>query len=179
MTTYAYLGPSGTFTESALRNITKVSDQLAPYANVTAALNAVRSGKCERALVPIERGEIGAVITPRYKGRAECAQIIAIALAFQLDDFRPQIAQHLCAKRARHHAGQVNHAQARERTGLWGFYHPASTPAHTGAQFEFLDLARGGFRQWPEGDVPRHLIPRHIGAAEGNDAIVVFRCPRL
>ena len=61
MTTYAYLGPSGTFTEAALRNITKESDQLAPYANVTAALNAVRSGKCERALVPIENSVEGVV----------------------------------------------------------------------------------------------------------------------
>mgnify|MGYP003326100797 FL=1 len=61
MTTYAYLGPSGTFTEAALRSITQANDHLSPYANVTAALNAVRSGQCERALVPIENSVEGVV----------------------------------------------------------------------------------------------------------------------
>jgi len=61
MSTYAYLGPSGTFTEAALRKITTDSDQLIPYANVTAALNAVRNGKAEFALVPIENSVEGVV----------------------------------------------------------------------------------------------------------------------
>ena len=45
ITTYAYLGPAGTFTEAALRQIANDSDVLVPYSNVTAALDAVRSGK--------------------------------------------------------------------------------------------------------------------------------------
>ena len=61
MTTYAYLGPSGTFTEAALRKITKASDELVPYANVTAALDAVRNGLAEKALVPIENSVEGVV----------------------------------------------------------------------------------------------------------------------
>ena len=61
MTTYAYLGPRGTFTESALRTIAQSADQLHPYANVTAALDAVRSGAAERALVPIENSVEGVV----------------------------------------------------------------------------------------------------------------------
>lgn len=61
MTTYAYLGPSGTFTEAALRKITTPSDQLVPYANVTAALDAVRNGLAEKALVPIENSVEGVV----------------------------------------------------------------------------------------------------------------------
>jgi prephenate dehydratase len=61
MTTYAYLGPSGTFTEAALRKITTPSDQLVPYANVTAALDAVRNGLAEKALVPIENSIEGVV----------------------------------------------------------------------------------------------------------------------
>ena len=61
MTTYAYLGPRGTFTESALRTIAKSDDQLLPYANVTAALDAVRKGVAERALVPIENSVEGVV----------------------------------------------------------------------------------------------------------------------
>ena len=61
MSSYAYLGPSGTFTEQALRQITNSSDQLTPYANVTAALNAVRQGKADKAFVPIENSVEGVV----------------------------------------------------------------------------------------------------------------------
>jgi len=61
VTSYAYLGPVGTFTEAALRTITNSSDSLTPYANVTAALDAVRNGVAERALVPIENSIEGVV----------------------------------------------------------------------------------------------------------------------
>ncbi len=61
MSTYAYLGPAGTFTEAALIGITSPSDQLTPAANVTAALEAVRSGAAEFALVPIENSVEGVV----------------------------------------------------------------------------------------------------------------------
>ena len=61
MSTYAYLGPSGTFTESALKDITSAADQLLPCANVTAALNAVRNGSADFALVPIENSVEGVV----------------------------------------------------------------------------------------------------------------------
>ncbi|NCX33420.1 MAG: ACT domain-containing protein [Actinobacteria bacterium] len=49
MTRYAYLGPIGTFTEAALRTVATSSDSLIPFANVTAALDAVRSGGADRA----------------------------------------------------------------------------------------------------------------------------------
>ncbi len=61
MSTYAYLGPAGTFTEAALIGITSEADQLIAYANVTAALNAVRDGSAEFALVPIENSVEGVV----------------------------------------------------------------------------------------------------------------------
>ncbi|MEI6476635.1 MAG: prephenate dehydratase [Actinomycetes bacterium] len=61
MSTYSYLGPVGTFTQEALKKITSSSDQLIPYVNVTAALNAVREGKAEFALVPIENSIEGVV----------------------------------------------------------------------------------------------------------------------
>lgn len=60
-TKYAYLGPAGTFTESALLQLTNSSDQLIPFANVTAALDAVRNGECTKALVPIENSVEGVV----------------------------------------------------------------------------------------------------------------------
>jgi len=58
---YAYLGPVGTFTEAALRTITGGSDQLTPCSNVTAALDMVRSGVADFALVPIENSVEGVV----------------------------------------------------------------------------------------------------------------------
>ena len=58
---YAYLGPAGTFTQAALQKIAASGDELIPYANVTAALNAVRSGECAKALVPIENSVEGVV----------------------------------------------------------------------------------------------------------------------
>lgn len=60
-TTYAYLGPAGTFTEAALRQISNSSDVLVPFSNVTAALDAVRSGVAEKVLVPIENSVEGVV----------------------------------------------------------------------------------------------------------------------
>lgn len=61
MSTYAYLGPIGTFTEAALQKITTANDQLIPYANVTATLDAVRNDKAQFALVPIENSIEGVV----------------------------------------------------------------------------------------------------------------------
>lgn len=61
MSTYAYLGPVGTFTEAALKKVTRANDHLIPYANVTAALNAVRDNEAQFALVPIENSIEGVV----------------------------------------------------------------------------------------------------------------------
>ena len=58
---YGYLGPVGTFTEAALQKIASSDDQLIAYANVTAALEAVRKGDCQKALVPIENSVEGVV----------------------------------------------------------------------------------------------------------------------
>jgi len=58
---FAYLGPVGTFTEAALNKITCDTDVKIPYANVTAALNAVRTGEVDYALVPIENSVEGVV----------------------------------------------------------------------------------------------------------------------
>ncbi len=59
--TFAYLGPVGTFTEAALAKITCDTDKKIPYANVTAALDAVRKGDADYALVPIENSVEGVV----------------------------------------------------------------------------------------------------------------------
>jgi prephenate dehydratase len=64
MTTYAYLGPQGTFTEAALRQVVDVTGSAhvaQPMATVDAALAAVRAGEATAAMVPIENSVEGGV----------------------------------------------------------------------------------------------------------------------
>jgi prephenate dehydratase len=58
---FAYLGPSGTFTESAVLQVASPDDELSPMASVDAALEAVRDGSADRAVVPIENSVEGGV----------------------------------------------------------------------------------------------------------------------
>lgn len=59
---YAYLGPEGTFTEAALRTLpVAATADLEPCANVPAALDVVRRGEADGAVVPIENSVEGAV----------------------------------------------------------------------------------------------------------------------
>jgi prephenate dehydratase len=59
---YAYLGPEGTFTEAALRSLPAARRaDLEPALTVGAALDAVRSGEADGALVPIENSVEGSV----------------------------------------------------------------------------------------------------------------------
>lgn len=61
MSRYTYLGPAGTFTEAALTPLLKSGDSALPAANVTAALESVRNGGSDYALVPIENSVEGVV----------------------------------------------------------------------------------------------------------------------
>jgi prephenate dehydratase len=61
MSRYTYLGPAGTFTEAALTPLLKSGDSALPAANVTAALESVRNGASDFALVPIENSVEGVV----------------------------------------------------------------------------------------------------------------------
>jgi prephenate dehydratase len=59
---YAYLGPEGTFTEAALRQLVAPEQaQYLPQADVVAAIEAVRAGSADFAVVAIENSVEGAV----------------------------------------------------------------------------------------------------------------------
>ena len=61
---FGYLGPAGTFTEAALRTLRAAERaDLAPYASVAAALDAVRAGDADGAMVPLENSVEGSVPT--------------------------------------------------------------------------------------------------------------------
>ena len=61
-TRYAYLGPEGTFAESALISAVGADEGVRqPAAGVPAALAAVRSGDADAALVPLENSVEGSV----------------------------------------------------------------------------------------------------------------------
>src|SRR5919107_6239190 len=62
---YAYLGPEGTFTEQALRGLPAAGKaDVQPCSTVTVALDAVRSGEADGAVVPIENSVEGSVPVP-------------------------------------------------------------------------------------------------------------------
>jgi prephenate dehydratase len=59
---YAFLGPEGTFAHAALLDLPQSADaELTPYGTVTQAIDAVRSGAVDGALVPMENSVEGAV----------------------------------------------------------------------------------------------------------------------
>src|SRR4051812_46558495 len=61
---YAYLGPAGTFTEAALHTVRDAAGaEHLPYATVPAALDAVRLGDADAAVVALENSVEGSVPT--------------------------------------------------------------------------------------------------------------------
>lgn len=61
-TRFAYLGPEGTFAEMALRTLPAAARAtLLPQSSVSAAIDAVRDGEADAALVPLENSVEGSV----------------------------------------------------------------------------------------------------------------------
>ncbi|MGO3153230.1 MAG: prephenate dehydratase [Galactobacter sp.] len=87
--TYTFLGPAGTFCESALLTLPDaVREERVPSTSVDTALAAVRSGEFEAAMVPIENSVEGGVsATLDAIATGDALQIIAeavIPVTFQL-----------------------------------------------------------------------------------------------
>lgn len=60
--TYTFLGPEGTFTEAALMQVPGAADAIRiPSSNVNSALEKVRKGEADAAMVPIENSVEGGV----------------------------------------------------------------------------------------------------------------------
>ncbi|MDH5152779.1 prephenate dehydratase [Kocuria palustris] len=89
----AFLGPAGTFTESALRQIEPDPAHHLPVASVPAALAAVRDGRAASAVVPIENSVEGGV-TATLDALADgtelriCAEML-VPIRFALVALRP------------------------------------------------------------------------------------------
>jgi len=86
---YAYLGPSGTFTEAALRSMPLAQDdETTPFPTVSAALDSVREGITDGAVVPMENsveGSVNATLDELAVGvRLVIAHEVVIPVAFDL-----------------------------------------------------------------------------------------------
>jgi prephenate dehydratase len=89
VTTIAFLGPEGTFAHAALRALPASTDAtLLAMTNVTLAIDAVRSGVADAALVPLENsveGAVPATLDELANGDAlVIAEEIYLAVTFEL-----------------------------------------------------------------------------------------------
>ncbi|MBW8738548.1 MAG: prephenate dehydratase [Streptomyces turgidiscabies] len=87
---YSYLGPEGTFTESAVRRLAgnSVRDAV-PFPSVPAAVEALLAGRSERAVVPLENSVSGVVPATlgelvTYAGRIRIDAQLSIGVSFDL-----------------------------------------------------------------------------------------------
>lgn len=86
---YAYLGPEGTFSEAALNSLPAASGaERTPCVSVADALDAVRRGEVEAALVPLENsveGSVAETLDELATGEAlQIVQEVQVAVSFAL-----------------------------------------------------------------------------------------------
>jgi prephenate dehydratase len=85
---YAYLGPAGTFTEAALRQVASPDEvDYLPHQDVVAALEAVRTGRADFAVVAIENsveGAVTVVLDTLATGDLVIVREVLVAVSFSL-----------------------------------------------------------------------------------------------
>ncbi len=89
MTRYGYLGPAGTFTEAALRAVPGADEaELVALASVPVALDAVRAGDLDGAMVPLENSVEGSVATTldelSHGDRLQVVREVLVPVSFSL-----------------------------------------------------------------------------------------------
>ena len=88
---YVYLGPEGTFAEQALRLVT--DEPGAPVRSVPEALDAVRAGDADAAVVPLENsigGQVGVTLDELAVGEPlVIARDVVLPVDFVLAGARP------------------------------------------------------------------------------------------
>lgn len=85
---YAYLGPAGTFTEAAVRQVADPSNaEYLPQPDVVAALEAVRAGSADFAVVAIENsveGSVAVVLDTLAAGDLMMVREVVVPVSFDL-----------------------------------------------------------------------------------------------
>ncbi len=142
MTTIAFLGPEGTFAHAALRTLPVAAGAaLLPMANVTLAIDAVRDGSADAALVPMENSIEGAVPATLDELANGAALVIAeetyLSVAFELMA-RPGMTLPDIASVATH-----PHAEAQVRRWLMANL-PYSSVALVGSTAAAVQAVAGG-----------------------------------
>jgi len=145
---YAYLGPAGTFTEAALRQVASVDESIdLPVSDVSSAIEAVRTGEADFAVVAIESTVEGGVTAtldslaggdPLVIVREMLVPVqftLAAAPGVRLEDVR-RISAHphawvQCRRWLAHHLPSVVHVPATSNTA------PAALIADGGAELGF------------------------------------------
>ncbi len=188
---YAYLGPEGTFTEQALRSLPAAARaELQPCSTVTLALDAVRGGEADGAVVPIENSVEGSVpVTLDELATGEPLMItreMTVPIAFSLlarpgttpDDshagWRPTRTPRRRCRRwlAAAPAGRSRWCTPRRRRRRRSCS-PATTPTGTAAisapvaaeHYRLATLADGDRRQPGRADPVRAGLPAGLAAA--------------
>ncbi|PXA79048.1 prephenate dehydratase [Auritidibacter sp. NML120636] len=84
---YAFLGPEGTFTEAALRQVITDDDQAVAAGSVMSALSMVRRGEVDAAVVPIENsveGGVSATLDSIAAGSLQIYREVLVPITFVL-----------------------------------------------------------------------------------------------
>lgn len=149
----AFLGPSGTFTEQAAWQVAPVQAVLDPKVSVPVALQAVRDGEADRAVVPIENsieGGVNATIDALSEGSplvivaemiVQVSFVLAVKPGTKREDVR-RVGTHPHAWAQCHHWMEAN---------LPGVVHVQTTSTAAAAQL----LGEGNFK---DGDAPFEAV---------------------